>query len=159
MAEAAIANGITYQHISVDPMTPTIGAEISNVRLAEHSEAAFSEIQQAFLDHQVIVFRDQELSPGQQLAFARRFGDLHVHTGYSTDAWKFGVRTTPDDAYRYAFGGEILLASNNAQGTQGTRPTRIDRPLDFLGVTLGNNKLKTGINDHANSDVDGHSKE
>ena len=37
------------------------------------------------------------------------FGDLHVHTALSSDAWAFGVRVTPDDAYRYAFGQTILL--------------------------------------------------
>ena len=63
------------------------------------------------------------------------FGDLHVHTGYSADGWMFGVRTTPQDAYRYAFGGEVLLPPNNASGTEGTRSVRIDRPLDFMGVT------------------------
>ena len=63
------------------------------------------------------------------------FGDFHVHTGYSTDGWKFGVRTTPQDAYRYAFGGEVMLAPNDASGEQGTRPVKIDRPLDFMAVT------------------------
>ena len=35
------------------------------------------------------------------------FGDLHVHTSLSSDAWMFDVRVMPDDAYRYAFGGAI----------------------------------------------------
>lgn len=63
------------------------------------------------------------------------FGDFHVHTGYSADAWKFGVRTTPQDAYRYAFGEEIMLPPNDPADTTGTRSVSIDRPLDFMGVT------------------------
>ena len=55
------------------------------------------------------------------------FGDLHVHTSLSTDAYSFGVTAMPDDAYRYAFGGELSLTSN--------RTVRIDRPLDFAAVT------------------------
>ena len=35
------------------------------------------------------------------------FGDLHVHTTYSFDAFIFGTTATPDDAYRYAKGNSI----------------------------------------------------
>ena len=61
------------------------------------------------------------------------FGDLHVHTGLSSDAWAFGVRVRPDDAYRYAFGDAIELPPYAADGS-GRRVT-IDRPLDFAAVT------------------------
>lgn len=60
------------------------------------------------------------------------FGDLHVHTSISNDAWNFGVRVTPDDAYRYAFGGELRLPLG--EDLQARR-TGIERPLDFAGVT------------------------
>ena len=60
------------------------------------------------------------------------FGDLHIHTAYSNDAWNFDVRAEPDDAYAYAFGETIRLPlGDNYQG----RSVRIDRPLDFAGVT------------------------
>jgi len=62
------------------------------------------------------------------------FGDLHVHTAASSDAWMFDVRLGPDDAYRYAFGATVLLPPNDEQGRP-TRPVRIDRPLDFAAVT------------------------
>ena len=62
------------------------------------------------------------------------FGDLHVHTSYSSDAFSFDVRLTPDDAYRYAFGETVMLPPLDEQGNS-TRPTKIDRPIDFMGVT------------------------
>ncbi|MFK7977707.1 MAG: DUF3604 domain-containing protein [Halioglobus sp.] len=63
------------------------------------------------------------------------FGDLHVHTALSNDGYSFGTRNTPDDAYRYAFGaGSVTLPVN--RGDENTkREVRIDRPLDFMGVT------------------------
>jgi len=60
------------------------------------------------------------------------FGDLHVHTAASTDAWMFGVRVTADDAYRYGFGGPIVLPDADGRAA---REVRIDRPLDFAAVT------------------------
>jgi taurine dioxygenase len=57
-----------------------LGAEISGVDLArELPEATIAAIRQALLDHQVIFFRDQQLSPERQVAFGRRFGPLNIH--------------------------------------------------------------------------------
>jgi hypothetical protein len=62
------------------------------------------------------------------------FGDLHVHTAASSDAWMFGVRLDANDAYRYAFGESVHLYPNDEQDRP-TREVRIDRPLDFAAVT------------------------
>jgi hypothetical protein len=55
------------------------------------------------------------------------FGDLHVHTVWSNDAYNTGVRTTPDDAYHYAKGEGIRLHNDEM--------VKLIKPLDFMGVT------------------------
>jgi hypothetical protein len=60
------------------------------------------------------------------------FGDLHVHTSVSNDAFSFDVRVDPHGAYSYAFGDTIRLPLGDDFEA---REVRIDRPLDFAGVT------------------------
>jgi hypothetical protein len=60
------------------------------------------------------------------------FGDLHVHTRYSADAYIGGTRTEPHDAYAFARGEPIVLPDEQEDQT---RTTRLDRPLDFTAVT------------------------
>ena len=61
--------------MQVDPVG-AVGAEISGVDLARLDDRAYAEIKQAFLDHLVLFFRDQRLSPEQQVALTRRFGPV-----------------------------------------------------------------------------------
>ena len=69
---------MTYQSIDVRKLTPRIGAEIFGVDLStDLSNQQVDEIKSAFLENQVIFFRDQKLSVEQQKAFGRRFGQLH----------------------------------------------------------------------------------
>lgn len=60
---------------TVMPVAGALGAEIGGVDLSgELSEATVAAIRKALLDHLVIFFRDQELTPEQLLAFSLRFG-------------------------------------------------------------------------------------
>jgi len=66
----------TYRHIEVQPVAGALGAEIRGVNLsASLPGEVIAEIRRAFLDHLAIFFRDQKLTPQEQLAFASRFGE------------------------------------------------------------------------------------
>jgi taurine dioxygenase len=68
------------QTIEVQPITATIGAEIHGIDLARPlSNIEVDAIHDALIRHQVIFFRDQDLDFASQKAFARRFGELHIH--------------------------------------------------------------------------------
>ncbi|MCG8419138.1 MAG: DUF3604 domain-containing protein [Proteobacteria bacterium] len=62
------------------------------------------------------------------------FGDLHVHTSYSFDAYLFGTRNDPDTAYEFARGKAIGLPPYDQDGNP-TRSAKLDRPLDFAAAT------------------------
>ncbi len=62
------------------------------------------------------------------------FGDFHVHTSNSFDAYGFENRNDPAAAYRFARGETIRLGPIDGAGV-GTRPVRLERALDFTAVT------------------------
>jgi len=67
----------TFKHITVAPLAANIGAEISGVDLsAEMPDEVWQEIHQAWLDYIVLFFRDQTLTPTDQVNFAARFGPI-----------------------------------------------------------------------------------
>ena len=82
-----------YQRVAVRPLNPVIGAEITGVDLCtDIDDAAASEIMSALLEHLVVSFPGQGISPDQQVAFARHFGEVPK----VPDSM---FRTHPDNAY------------------------------------------------------------
>jgi alpha-ketoglutarate-dependent taurine dioxygenase len=64
-----------YARIAVEPLAGALGAEIGGVKLARLAdEAAWNEIRRAFVEHAVLVFRDQALEPADLMAVGERFG-------------------------------------------------------------------------------------
>jgi len=64
------------QTLDIRPVAGALGAEISGVDLSRDlSDETVTDIRQALLNHQVIFFRDQDITPDQHLAFAKRFGE------------------------------------------------------------------------------------
>ena len=68
------------QQITVKPIGGALGAAVSGTRLGEDlSDRVVSEIHRALIEHQVLFFHDQTMTQAQHLAFARQFGELHIH--------------------------------------------------------------------------------
>jgi len=66
-----------FETIRVKPISGAIGAEIHGIDLAgEISDQVIGEIAQAQRDHLVVFFREQDITPTQHLAIAKRFGDI-----------------------------------------------------------------------------------
>jgi taurine dioxygenase len=63
--------------MDIRPLTTALGAEIFGADLRDPSQ--FPAIRAAFIRHSVIVIRDQTITPDDQLAFARRFGEINVN--------------------------------------------------------------------------------
>jgi taurine dioxygenase len=90
--------------ITVHRLGTHLGAEITGVDLAQPLDAVtFAQIAQAFFTHEVVCFRQQQLTPQQQVDFTRRFGVLEPHVRQES---------------RLAGYPDILIVSNvlNAQG-------------------------------------------
>src|SRR5262245_22465539 len=62
--------------LRVVPTLAALGAEIQDVDLRSINDAVFRDIYRAWLEHSVVLFRDQQLSDADLIAFSRRFGSL-----------------------------------------------------------------------------------
>lgn len=76
-------------------------------------------------------------TPTERRAF---FGELHLHTAMSFDAWTFGTKVTPDQAYKFARGETVMVPGVQVFGYEGIEadkpvPARRAWPLDFAAVT------------------------
>ncbi|MFM9426614.1 taurine dioxygenase [Variovorax sp. GrIS 2.14] len=92
------ADSIPSQAFEVRRFDAPVGAEIVGLDISKPIDAVdFARIHRAHLDHHVVVFRDQNVSPEAQIEFSRRFGPLEIHVLH-----QFHLKNHP----------EILIVSN-----------------------------------------------
>ncbi|QYG95108.1 taurine dioxygenase [Iamia sp. SCSIO 61187] len=73
-----------YERFAVQPLSPTIGAEISGVHLGDPvDDELHAELRRALLEWKVLFFRDQDITRDQQRDFALRWGPLEQHPFYA----------------------------------------------------------------------------
>src|SRR5436305_15014611 len=71
---------MSYESISVAPVTPRIGANVEGITLSKPlSNRQVDELHQALAEHQVLFFRNQPLDVEAHKRFGRYFGELHIH--------------------------------------------------------------------------------
>ncbi len=109
--------------VETHPIAGSLGAVVTGVDLSRPMDAhTLAELRTALLDHLVIFFRDQALTPTTQLAFARHWGDIHLHpfmTGMPDQPEVLEIRKTPAD--KRNFGGswhtDQMFSPKPAMGT------------------------------------------
>jgi taurine dioxygenase len=74
--------------MTIRKLTGSIGAEVLDLDLREVDDTAFAAVRRAFLDHCVLVFRDQHFGAAELLAFTRRWGDI-FHTPHAQGLERF----------------------------------------------------------------------
>ncbi|BEP63440.1 TauD/TfdA family dioxygenase [Variovorax sp. V213] len=86
------------QHFEVRPFPAPVGAEILGLDISKPiNNEDFARIHRAHLDHHVLVFRNQQITPAEHIGFSRRFGPLEIHVLH-----QFHLKNHP----------EILIVSN-----------------------------------------------
>ena len=83
--------------MQMNRLSDALGAEVTGVDVAHLDEGQFDTLHDAFLDHQVLVIRDQDLSPQDQVAFSKRFG---------------AIETRPDRSFTLPDLPEVSVLSN-----------------------------------------------
>ena len=95
---AALPPEAGAQRFDIVPFDAPLGAEVVGIDLSQPLGAAdFARVHRAHLDHHVLVFRDQRITPDEHVAFSRRFGPLQIHVLH-----QFALAAHP----------EVLIVSN-----------------------------------------------
>lgn len=136
---ALSACGSDEKKAAVEPEAAVVEAHGEEVSEFSQAQARFSGVQ---------LKMPQDIMVGNPAVNADRnayFGDLHVHTTYSFDAFAFGTLATPYDAYRYAKGEAIKHP--------GGFDVQLREPLDFYAVT-DHAMFLGAVRDAANTDTE-----
>lgn len=81
----------------LEPLNATCGAVVTGLSLAGLDDAAFAALHEAWLEHALLVFPGQHLSRAEQVAFARRFGELEFDIAPLSNVRRDGTLRRPDE--------------------------------------------------------------
>ena len=86
------------QPFNLTPLDASFGAIVTELRLADLKQDAFDQLYQAWLDYALLIFPGQHLSNEQQVAFAKRFGELEFDLAPLSNVKKDGSVRVEDDS-------------------------------------------------------------
>ena len=82
----------------IEPLEATFGAVVTGLRLAQIDEATFARLYKTWLEYALLLFPDQHLSGKEQVAFAKRFGDLEFDLAAISNVRKDGTVRVDDNS-------------------------------------------------------------
>src|SRR5258706_1966708 len=159
--------------MQIAPLPYALGAYVTGIDLTRLSDAAFVEIHETWLDHLVIVIREQQLSDDDLIAFSARFGVLdevppvsigqkprdNKHVSVISNILENGVPIgglrddeviwRSDTSYRdYPPSASILHALEIPAAGGNTRFRNMDSPLDTLKTEFRDCIVRINVNNH-----------
>ena len=136
--------------MDIRPLSKHVGAEVSGVDTSKPlSDDVFRKIDDAYNHYSVLVFRDQKLTPEQQIEFSRRFGDLELspRTQFALP-WRKGSpvssRDQPPQANR-----SMPLVANRAERSACSAVKKLTTTV--TAVEIGGHELDWPATENANS--------
>lgn len=84
--------------LNIEPLDATFGARVSGVQLSDIDEPTFDALYAAWLEHALLVFSDQFLDRDQQIALAKRFGELEFEMAALSNVMNDGTLRPDDDS-------------------------------------------------------------
>lgn len=100
---------VTTAALELRPIATALGAEVAGLDLGtDLDDATVAALRASFNEHQVLVFRDQNLTADQQMAFGLRFGELDTHPfveGSPDHPEVLEIITEPTDRVNFGGGG------------------------------------------------------
>tara|TARA_E500000331_G_scaffold71874_1_gene66614 strand:- start:3913 stop:4746 length:834 start_codon:yes stop_codon:yes gene_type:complete len=79
--------GTDYRTLKLEPYNPSIGATVSNIDLTQPlTDQELTELKRAFIEYQVLFFRDQKISHDDHARLAEYFGTIGQHVGKKTNS-------------------------------------------------------------------------
>ena len=104
---------------AVNPLSEALGAEIVGLDLSKPLDRpTFDTVHRAHLDYLVLVFRDQDLTPPQHIAFSERFGPLDIHPADDAVLPEHGIGLQDLGIVGH---GEINWSKSGTKGFSGPR--------------------------------------
>ena len=95
--------------MKVEPLDATFGAVVTGIRLADVDDDSFAAIHAAWLEHALLIFRDQHLTKDEQTALAERFGEIELQTGPITNIDKEGrIHSEVDELVKARRGAPLV---------------------------------------------------
>tara|TARA_B100000214_G_C23940428_1_gene615432 strand:+ start:92 stop:907 length:816 start_codon:yes stop_codon:yes gene_type:complete len=143
--------------LNIHPITGFVGAEITDINLAKTTKGEVQAIKEEWLKHKVLVFRDQNITRQEHIAFGKNFGELEVHP-FAPHPKKYPeiVKIISNDKVQYAasnWHSDVTWRQKPSMGSilRGRTIPEVGGDTSFANTAEAYNRLDLKIKDRVDS--------